>query len=160
MKSIVLKAAAAQWLRYERQCMIVTLERVPVPRWFGVPDVIGVSLKREITEIEVKVSTADFRNNTKKRCMKMRAIGDARCPHQFYFLVPRDLVAKVQDSLPTDAGLMTIGRNSAYSGIPQIEVVIKAPKQSAQVLSVREMAYIVKDQSGTLVSMLAKLAKQ
>lgn len=159
----VLKAVAMQWLRYERGHMVVTMERVPCPRWCGIPDVIGVNLRREVTEIEIKCTVADFKNNEKKRCRQQRIEHYTRDPHLYYFLVPRDIVEKVKPLLVMKgAGLMTITeKKSGYTKLPMVEVVVNAQRNpSAQPLSVKELAYVVKDQSGTLVSLMCKLAQQ
>ncbi len=168
LNSRVLKAAALQWLRYERQCMIVSLERPPRPRWHGVPDVIGVNLKRLVTEIEVKMTMADFRANKKKRCMKYRAEGMAECPWKFYFLVPPELVTAAQAELPGDfAGLMTLmthpkdGRIlNSIGNLPLVTVIRNAPAKDTKPLSIRELAAVVKDQSGTLVSLIYIICRQ
>lgn len=161
MNSFTLKAAALRWLRYERGCVIVSMERPPVPLWFGVPDVIGVTYKRELIEIEVKTSVADFRNNAKKECMLRRAQNIGRQPNQFYFLVPTKLVEKIRGELPEGAGLMSPIEQSedSMSGLPLIQVNRAAAKRDTKAMTMNELVNLVKDQSGTMVSMAARIMK-
>jgi hypothetical protein len=153
-----LKACACNWLRYTRQSIVVACERAPA-RWIGIPDVVGVTPKRTVIEIEVKVTKADFRANAKKRVMQYREqLPWTRKPSQFYFLVPPTLVADVIGELPSGAGLLTTDTASRYVRLHDLRVVVPARvDRGAHRLSVRELAAVVKDMAGTLVSALAKL---
>jgi hypothetical protein len=156
-----LKAVAAQWLRYERQCMIVALERGP-SRWWGRPDVLGVTLGRRLIEIEIKQTVADFKANARKECMAMRAQGVALPPQQFYFLVPFGILDKVRTLCPTTAGILCPDPNgiNSYSGLPNVLIAKKAAVlRECRHLTWSEVGGMVKDQSGTLVSVLGRLAK-
>lgn len=165
-----LRAAAVMWLRYERQCPVVCMER-----GIGscVPDVVGVTPKRFMVEIEIKQSMADFRNNSKKWGMQVRA-GECESysgwdwlsetlPQQFYFLVPAKLMEKAKAELPTGFGLMAFpaefNTSQTYSGIPKPIMVIPAPvDKRARKLSVGNVRKLVKHQSGTLSMLVTALS--
>lgn len=158
----LLKAVVAQWLRYERGCMLVLIERPPRYPWFGVPDVVGVGFDRTVIEVEVKCSLSDFKANDKKRVMAMRKQGVTDPPRQFYFMVPRSLVDKVEHLMPSDAGLLTTHESAqnAYTGLPFLVVERKAAAcKASRRMTLKELAVAVRHQSGTLVSTLAALAK-
>ena len=63
MNSTHVKASVACYFRYTKQNPLVAFERSVrlSPRN---PDVLAVDKQRRLTEIEVKVSMADFRNPT------------------------------------------------------------------------------------------------
>jgi hypothetical protein len=169
-----MRAGAVQWLRYDRQCVIVAIERA-----FGGcnADVVGVSGKRHVTEIEIKRTMADFRANSKKHGMSQRqrepwmhanVRGESwwTVPHQFYFLVEPNMVEKAKAELPTGCGLLSpqvIGESymkPLYPGVPKLVVRVVAPLDSrARKLSLKKTVQMAKNQSGTLFSLLVKIAK-
>lgn len=161
MNELLLSSALA-WLRYEQRCFLVATERRPFGEWHhGRPDVIGVNIKRLMTEIEIKISVADFRANQKKRCVKNRALFLESAPRQFYFLVPPELVEKVQPELPDYAGLMTIGQRGFSDGCKDVQVIKPAPvNKASRKLTVRQIYDMAKHQSGTLCSMARFLANK
>lgn len=170
-----MRASAVQWLRYERQCVVVAIERT-----FGCcqADVVGLSAKRHVTEIEIKRTMADFRANGKKHGMKLRekdasmgvAIGGDTwwtVPHQFYFLVEHAMVEKCKDELPPGCGLLSPQMEgesymkSLYPEIPKLVVRVVAPTDSrARKLSMKKCVQMAKNQSGTIFSLLRQITKQ
>ena len=96
MKADTIEASAVEWLRYERYCALIALERAPTYGWVGRPDIVGVTKKRTIIEIEVKRTVADFRANAGKRCFSFRQRAVGGIPEQFYFLVTPEIVETVQ----------------------------------------------------------------
>lgn len=170
-----MRAAAVQWLRYDRQCVVVAIERT-----FGgcQADVVGVSPKRHVTEIEIKRTMADFRANEEKHGIKLRkndallgqTFGDREpwwtVPHQFYFLVEPAMVEKCKAELPPGCGLLSpqvVGESDIkplYPGVPRIVVRVVAPVDSrARKLTVRKCVQMAKNQSGTLFSLLVKITR-
>ncbi len=105
---------ALRWLRFEKACPVALFERSP--RFSGGrPDVLGITKTRYLLEIEVKRSFADFRANSKKNhiihreheAFKLQAERLAlKWPKQFWFLVPPELVKKVEPWIPDYAGLL------------------------------------------------------
>lgn len=162
----VFRAAAVQWLRYEVQCSIVAIERgISLG---GTPDVIGLTPKRFVTEIEIKRTVADFKRNAKKLWSFQRGrsafegTGWERArPRLFYFLVPLEIVEKVQPLLEPEQGLMAISNTfKKYQGIPAVKIIRKAvPSARAKRLTVRQCVQMAKHQTGTLSSLLNKLAQ-
>lgn len=102
-----IELACMRWLRFEKKCMFVLNERTP--QWgVGLPDVLGVTRAREVTEIEVKRSMSDFRANAKKYCIINREHFLERWPKQYYFAVPPKMKDKVLAELPEWAGLLVV----------------------------------------------------
>lgn len=160
------RASAVQWLRYKCQCPIVAIERgISVG---GTPDVIGLTPKRFITEIEIKRTLADFKRNTSKlaRYHSGRSIfegtgWEATRPRLFYFLVPLELVEKVQPLLQPEQGLMAISSTfQKYQGVPAVKVIRNAvPSARAKKLTARQCVQMAKHQTGSLSTLLNKLAQ-
>lgn len=161
------RAAAVQWLRYQTQCSVVAIERGIAMG--GTPDVIGLTPKRFITEIEIKRSVADFKRNAKKlwSFQKGRSIFEGTGweqtrPRLFYFLVPEDLVEKVQPLLEPEHGLMCLcSSGRRYQGVFPVKVIKNAiPSARAKRLTMRQCVEMAKHQTGSLSSLLNKLAVQ
>lgn len=162
------RAAAAQWLRYERQCVIVAIER-GICRG-GAPDVCGIDKNRWAIEVEIKRTLQDFKNNNKKMLAFHRRyslyagtrwVETINCPRLFYFFVPPSLVTKVTPLLTDGDGLITIQEPCRhYRGVPYPRVVVLAkPDNKAKPLSLAECARMVKHQSGTLSSLATELSR-
>jgi hypothetical protein len=120
----VLRAAAVEFLRYEKQCKLVCLERTPLTQDPFVPDVVGLNATRRLIEIEIKRIWPDFKANQEKWSMKRR---EARriVPSQFYFLVPPELEEKVLPVIGEVEGLLGLQGFSVFSGLPK--VVVRKP---------------------------------
>jgi hypothetical protein len=111
-----LEYLAARWLKWEKQCQLVMYERSP-----GQPDVIGVNKNRFLLEVEVKRSMSDFRANQKKlhflnrfsSNVELSDLYTRKAPKQFWFMVPENLVSKIEKELPEFAGLMTADSRTA-----------------------------------------------
>ena len=155
---VILRSAAVEWLRYERKCELVCCERTPLDRDQCTPDVLGVTQARRAIEVEIKRSIADLRNNRKKHGVIHRGYSGVG-PSKFYYLVPVELVEKAAAELLPTEGLLTLGRRSIHTGLPQIRVVKEAPVQKTKRLSLREVIRMVRHQTGTLATALVKLAK-
>lgn len=147
---------AARWLKWEKDCALVMLERSPRPM-AGQPDVFGVTRARYALEIEVKRSVSDFRANAKKyhilnRCSTVPEVAArfaARAPKQFWFLVPPKLVSKIEGEVPDYAGLLTL------TGV-QIQVVKKSPSNNlSERLSLKECAKLMNCAGNMIISLMA-----
>jgi hypothetical protein len=98
--------AALVWLRTQRRCKAVLLERSPRSPYGCRPDVIGLTQGRELIEVEIKRSLSDFRANKKKLHVCNRDMTVKRWPHFYYFLVSQEFVDRAESELPEFAGLM------------------------------------------------------
>lgn len=159
MRDLALEAAAVEWLRYERQCLLVCLERSPV--WGDYrPDVFGVCRRRQTIEIECKRTVADFRADAGKRITSWRKTG-ALNVRQFYYIVPPAIADAVRPLLPDYAGLLTLGSTDAtFTRLPRVEVEHGAPvNRAAKRLTVLEMARMAKHQTATLHRLLTYIVK-
>lgn len=159
MSIAILRSAAVEWLRYERKCALVCLERTPINNDWCNPDVVGVTSARRVTEIEIKRTMSDFRANREKRRMAMREWMNTR-PSQFYFLVPPELVDKVKAELQPHEGLLTVGGQGSHSRLPEVKLIRAAAVQKSRKLSIQEVIKMVRHQTGTLSSALVRLARQ
>lgn len=139
-----LELLAMRFLRFEKACPVALFERTP--RYSnGEPDVLGVTKARYLLEIEIKRSVADFRANKNKPFHAARngnghihnRQNAERWPKQFWFLVPPELVTKVERHVPEWAGLM---RGPEKNEGWQVWVVKKAPvNKESKRLSNREL---------------------
>lgn len=150
MNSVVLRAVAANWLRYKRQYQFITFERGP--EWNNNPDVYALNKQRFGVEIEIKVSMTDFKKDAEKRKWRFQMIQ----PQFFYFMVPPALVEKVKPILRDGAGLLTVSEKhcDSYTGLPTLECVV-APKKNphAKKISVLTAIKMVRHVSGTLCTL-------
>jgi len=151
-----LEAIALQWLRYDRRCMMVAMERSPwgQTQWYR-PDVVGVTFKRTVIEVEIKRSVADFRANANKRGMKF----ELYFCEQRYFLVEPAIVQACLTMLPLKCGLLVpdLMTRDPFIGLPQVKVLVKASRHpTPSVLTVLQLARMVQHQSATLVRYVAK----
>jgi len=154
----VLRAVAVEYLRYERGCKVVALERTPLTGDPCVPDVVGLNATRRLVEIEIKRTWADFKANREKWSMARRK-SRGLAPYQFFFLVPPDLAEKILPTLEEGEGLLTLAGVSSYSGLPKAVVRKVARPSGAKPLRMQEVIRMVGHQTGTLSSALTKLAK-
>ena len=155
----ILRAAAVEWLRYEKSAKLVCLERSPFPRDPCVPDVMGITQSRYAIEVEIKRTIQDLRNNRKKTSMFQREFLNI-APSKFYFLVPVQLVTKVLPLLEPQEGLLTLAGRSPYSGLPRVSVYREAAtNRKARRLSIGAVIKMAAHQTGTLCSALVKIAK-
>lgn len=155
------------WLRYERECPVVCMERGNGR--CGVPDVMGLTVKRRIIEIEIKRSMQDFRHNERKWMARARARmqGFYLTTHiqQFYFMVENEMVEKCKLELPEWAGLMSPPMpdeySKTYNDVPFPVVRVPAPMdKSATKVTLKGCVRMAKHQSGTLSSVLNQLARE
>lgn len=140
-----LEIFAMNFLRFEKRCPVALFERSPRPG-IGEPDVLGITRDRHLLEIEIKRSYSDFRANEKKAHLSIRFKSQfqleaerfaPRWPKQFWYLVPPELVKKVEPWTPDWAGLM---RGPVENEPQGAYVVKKAPVNKASLrLTVREM---------------------
>ena len=166
MTSTVLRGIAASWLRYERECHLITFERGV---GHGRPDLLGVDKRRDLIEVEIKVSVADFKRDQKKRKHLFRKHGwTTYVPAFFYYVVPDELVEKVLPLLPEGAGLLAPlkgwkvnpKRMNPYNGLPDLHSVKPAVRDhEAKRMNAKAMIAMVRDQSGTLCSLAAAAAR-
>lgn len=147
---------AARWLKWEKDCALVMLERTPRPM-AGQPDVFGVTRSRYALEIEIKRSVSDFRANAKKYHIVNRCSTDAetaarftaRAPKQFWFMAPPKIAAKIDGEIPDYAGLLTL------TGV-QVQVIKKAPTNNAsERLSLKECAKLMNCAGNMIIAMMA-----
>lgn len=152
-----LLASACEFLRYEQGCYLLAWERSP---WeHHKPDLMGVERGRRVLEIEIKRSLADFKADAKKRIWDYRKMGKA-VPFKFWYLVPPELVEEILPMVPDGLGLLTVGPRLSRGGNAEIIVASNAKaNRKACVLRLKDMVNMARDQSGTLVSAVSRLAQ-
>ncbi len=108
-----LELAAMRWLWLEQKCLVVLEERTP-KYGMGLPDVLGVTPGRYLTEIEIKRSRSDFKADFQKPHRANRNLNGngllklTNHPRQFYYMMPPDLATDLEWEIPDWAGLMTL----------------------------------------------------
>lgn len=150
----ILRHAAVEWLRYERLCSIVCFERSPITSGWK-PDVIAMTKKRCLIEVEIKRTIADFKADQKKRSKWCRFHYCDQC----YYLVSPKIVASAKHLLPEKCGLLTLEGVSDYSRLPAIKAVVRAPKLG-NVSTERAERTMIRNMTGTLVSLLRDETKR
>lgn len=164
--SKTLRAICAAWLRYTKQCPIVTFERGL--NHFDRPDVLAVTDDRRLIEIEIKISFSDFKADAKKDKWRRQKRGFTVVPAYFYYCVTEEIAPKVLPLLPDGAGLIVplLGwsRNQRImnpnTGLPDLKSLRKASRAHETKLSQRQIWDMVRNQSGTICGMSAHIALQ
>jgi len=161
-----LRAIGMSWLRYDRNCILIGVERpVSYSAAFWKPDIYGINKSRKSYEIEIKQTYSDFIKDREKKVWRYREMNlfphAQIIPHYFYFLVPPKLVERVKPELPTGTGLLTISDlNNSYTHLPDIWVIVPVrinPKATR--ISLKNLIRMSQNQSGSLCSMALELAK-
>lgn len=153
------RALAASWLRYSRNCSLVCFERSP---WDtkALPDALGMNHLRQLIEIEIKVSKADFLRDAEKphrKSLLLRIMGKmTTAPQELWYLVPRWLAPVVLASGPEYAGVLVPSDSEfdSYSGFPVLEVQRQALRLHSYKLPIPQVLVMAKDMAGTLTSVL------
>lgn len=140
-------------------------------RGFGscVPDVMGVTPRRDLIEIEIKRTMGDFRNNSKKFGMQRRKDWEGKAywiPKYFYFLVETKMVDKVLSELPEDdlcVGVLSFPKEfeyaTYYSNIPALVVRRKCQADRRAIkLPLKSVVLMAKHMAGTFSSLLCTLS--
>lgn len=152
-----LEFKAMQWLKFEKNCPLVIMERSPRAGYCGLPDVLGITKDRYMLEIEIKRSVSDFRANAKKPHIRCREeqLGElsdrynAMAPKQFWFLVPEKLVEKVLPEVPKWAGLLTEEKRG-------LKVIQKSPQNFAsQKLSLKDCSRLMRNVGNQIYALMA-----
>lgn len=152
-----LEFRAAWWLKWEKRCPLVIMERSPREFFCGKPDVLGITDARFMLEVEVKRSLSDFKANAQKHHNQQLNSNDeeirnkfaANSPKQFWFMVPRNLVDKVLPFLPAHAGLLTEDEKH-YA----INVIKPSPVNRLSTrLSLKECVMLVRLTGNQIISM-------
>ena len=106
--------------------------------WPWESDLIYISRSNYTTEFEIKLTHADFMNDTRSRVKKMRQRAleakEKNCPAEFYYVCPEGIIKP--EEVPDYAGLMyvvPITKNACYWDFCHtgycIKVIIRAPKR-------------------------------
>jgi hypothetical protein len=162
-----LKVAVAEYYRYEKQFPLVAFEASGRLKAWSIDraDVLVLSKKRELIEIEVKVSRADFRRDRdKQKHWLMREHPADYPPNYFYFAVPIAIANDVSyacDQLYTYAGVLASDGKAPHStaAASSIHVYREARQLNDGKLSLLNIAQLVKEQSGTLCRLARDLTE-
>jgi len=156
--ALEIKAMVAGYFRYKRQCPIVAFEASNKLRWAdGEPaDILIVTESRMLYEVEVKVSISDLRGDKKKHKHMSFLNKPSYLPiYKYYFAVSEELSDKALDicnELYPYAGLLEVSKFPFISNALSFGVIErKSPKcLNNQRLTVKDIIYLVKEQSGTI----------
>lgn len=162
--TVFYRTLAYMWLRYEQGCYVVTFERHPYDEVTSEkPDVLGLTKRRRLIEVELKVSSADLKKDLQKRhraniqnnIMRHRAIA----PSRLYYMVPAHLVGEALAILPPHTGVISPHRalRDSHSGFPAVALHRRATALHDEPVSVQTAVRMVRDLSGTMTSLLTEL---
>jgi hypothetical protein len=148
MNAEEIKAYVAQHFRYEKQAALVAFEASDRLNWGGEPaDVLVVTDRRFLYEIEVKISVADLKRDIHKRKHTyFKNSNDNHPVNRFFFAVPKEM---------TGAALDIIENTYPYAGLliakgGFIEHEKQAKLLSSNKLKFRQIYELTRQQSGTL----------
>lgn len=107
----------------------------------GRADLVLVSKAGYATEIEIKVSRGDWRNDREK--LKWMAHGWTR-PHvsRFFYAVPAQLVSEIPEWVPNDAGILAVHAGLAARGADQVREHRAARRYTDRRLTDQQLAQI------------------
>jgi hypothetical protein len=142
-----IELAGMRWLRYEKDCVLIVMERQPRFCKWARPDLLGLTIGRDLVEVEIKRTVADFRANAGKRHVLDRDRLLKVWPHWYYFLVPAALAPQVRPMLPAWAGLLVHQR----SDLNPVVAVRGTRNDAAPRLTLRECVRMVQLQTQTLM---------
>lgn len=153
-----IRYAVSCWLRYGKQCPIVSFERGGHGWAWNHPDIFAVDTKRRTYDVEIKMSFSDFRADFKKEKFQPYSV-NAKRPTWFYYAAPLPLAEKILASklLPVGAGLLGITRFHE-SGQDGVQLMVRAEKHDGDTPTMAHMVSWIKDQSGTLCGMAKQIA--
>lgn len=98
---------------------------------WGEADYVVVTKARFLVEIEIKVSPTDFKRDILKK--KWKSGDREKMVRRFYYAVPLEMVDKIREFLPEDAGLITVEQTKSYG------YRVKVVKESEVNRNAREM---------------------
>ena len=153
-----IKAMVAGYFRYKKQCSVIAFEASNKLLWAtGEPaDILVVSESRMLYEIEVKISLTDLRNDKKKnKHYLFRNRQNCLPVYKFYFAVPQELANAAIDIVKNYypyAGLLAVSKFPFTSAAIDFGVKeVLSPKiRNGNRLPMKEILYMVKEQSGTV----------
>lgn len=176
MKSSAIKARVMQWLRYDQQYPLVAMEVQWSPGFrYNLADIIAISKKGKLVEIEVKTSMGDLRGDLHKKekheclartheakipmaCDNGVWLKSSKVPSRFYYAVPFSIkeqaAAWIAEKVPY-AGLISF----PFEDAPYPVARLIAPRLHDYILDQVDQWQLVRDQSATLVRLALKLAK-
>lgn len=157
-----LELQATLWLKYEKRCPLVLLERSPRAYFTGQPDVMGITESRYLLEIEIKRTMSDFRANAKKPHVRNRMDGIPnfveKAPKQFWFMMPPDLAEKAKPHIPDYAGLMTVKDPTPDNGhfTPMRVVVLKKSPVNdlSEKLSLKDCVRLIRNVGNQMIDVM------
>ena len=157
----MLEVSALAWLRYEKRCPIVSLERWPLSDWVhGRPDVCGVTEYGKVIQVEIKMTWGDYRNDAKKP-KNLEWKTDKNGPWKSYYLAPIGLADRIKDDRPKGWGVLKPSiRKSMYA--EQFDLfAIRACKgqEASRQLSAGDMVAACAHQAGTVCALGRKVVR-
>jgi hypothetical protein len=164
--TVFYRTLAFMWLRYEQGCYMITFERHPYSDRDDVrdkPDVLGLTKRRRLIEVELKVSLVDMKKDLQKphRLGIVNDIGRQfpSSPSHLYYMVPAHLAGDALEILPPYTGILSPHPflRDAYSGFPAVAVHRKSTPLHDSKVSTRVIADMARDLSGTMASLLTEM---
>lgn len=146
-----LEIAAMRFLLWQKRCIMTTQERGD-STMLGRPDVLGLTNKREVIEIEIKISVSDLRANAKKEVQKYFAMFPEKGPNYFYYFVPHTIAEKASEIAEPHAGVIMLYENSF-----EWKVIRKPKKIHSGYVGLKRAADLMRCQASTNLLLIDKL---
>lgn len=147
-----LEVAGIRFLLWQKRCVMATMER-GYDNGLGKPDILGLTPRREIIEVEIKVSVSDLRANSKKAIQQYFVTFPERGPNYFYYLVPKTLGEKAVEIAEPHAGVLVLHHDEGFEWS-----VLRKPKRIHQrVIGLKRAAELMRNQSSTVLALTDKL---
>ncbi len=163
MNADEMKAVVAAYWRYQEGYPMVAVEGWSnLTTWGELADVLAVSKKGHLLEIEVKVTLADLKNDIKKRKHANFRAACGGLTHKFYFAVPREIANQVKPvvaEMYPYAGLLGCEMYTSTAARIPVSHYLEARKLSEAVLSLKELARMSLNQSATVCRLLKDVAE-
>jgi len=158
----LIRSAAASYWRYTRQCPLVAFE-APDLTTNGLADVLVVDSRRQLLEIEVKVSMADlYKDRHKNKHWRFaRDTGDHFTSY-FYFAVPHNMANRVSlicDQLYPYAGVLGYSELHRPDPADRISIHRESRRLRAKRLTWQQIYKTVRAQSATVCRQAQRLAE-
>lgn len=146
-----LEIIAVRFLLWQKRCLMATMER-GYDNWLGKPDVLGMTMTREVIEVEIKISVSDLRANREKSIQKYFMTFPEKGPNYFYYLVPKKISDKALAIAEPHSGIIVMPEDSW-----DWKVLRKPKKIHSQKVGIKRAADLMRNQSSTVLLLIDKL---
>lgn len=113
-------------------------------------DLLLVSKSDYLTEVEVKISVADFKREFTAKAKKHECIKQGKTGRRaqgiisrYYFAIPSDLWVKIHDMIPEEYGIIVVYKRHSRTKLPLAHVVRHSKRFDARKVTEKEKQKII-----------------